>query len=168
MTDPESAFVERLGLVVEAKGLPRTAGRMIGFFLLTDGAHSLDDIADRLQVSKASVSTNARTLEQTGILERTSSPGDRRDYYRIAEDCWERMFEVARQRMQEMHRVLTEALASLPEDLEAGRARVREIQLFYGFMLDDLEAKVERWRSYLASEAGAGAGVAGGALSEGT
>lgn len=167
MTDAVTAFIERLGLVVEEHGLPRTAGRMIGLFLVNEGPRSLDDIATVLQVSKASVSTNARLLERRGMLVRTSSPGDRRDYYQMSENCWEQMFEVGWRRMQQVHRVLAEGLASLPDELASARARVREAQLFYGFLLEtDLEGKIEEWRGYRASKGRTGA-AGGDASSEG-
>src|SRR5690554_5102322 len=80
-------FVERMGLMMEADGMRRIAGRLYGFLLVHDEAYSLDELAERLKVSKASVSTNARFLEQVGILERMSTPGDRRDYYRMGSEA---------------------------------------------------------------------------------
>ena len=53
-------FVERMGLTLEGEGLPRIAGRLFGFLLVHPEAYSLDELAERLQVSKASISTNAR------------------------------------------------------------------------------------------------------------
>lgn len=82
----EERFVERWGRFFEADAAPRTAGRLLGLMLLTPGELTLDEIAERLQVSKASVSTNARLLESWGALERTSHLGDRRDFYRVGHD----------------------------------------------------------------------------------
>ncbi len=67
-------FVERMGLMLEEDGMPRIAGRMFGYLLVHEGPFSLDELAERLQVSKASISTNARLLEQLGMLERISAP----------------------------------------------------------------------------------------------
>jgi biotin operon repressor len=77
-------FVERMGLEAERDGLPRIAGRILGFLITADAPASLDQIADALQVSRASVSTNCRLLEQIGAAERVSLPGDRKDYYELA------------------------------------------------------------------------------------
>jgi DNA-binding transcriptional regulator GbsR (MarR family) len=63
-------FIERMGLALEADGLPRIAGRIFGLLLVSEDACSLDDLACDLKVSKASVSTNARMLEQRAVLER--------------------------------------------------------------------------------------------------
>src|SRR5215210_7376371 len=76
-------FVERMGLVLEADGLPRIAGRIFGLLLVSEEARSLDDLASELRVSKGSASTNARLLEQRGLLERVCRPADRRDYYAV-------------------------------------------------------------------------------------
>ena len=77
-------LIERVGVLSETEGLPRIAGRIFGLLLVTPGECSLDDMAETLGVSKASISTDARRLEQYGIVVRTSRPGDRRDYYAIA------------------------------------------------------------------------------------
>jgi DNA-binding transcriptional regulator GbsR (MarR family) len=100
-TAPEAEFVEKLGRLVEEDGGPRISGRVLGLLLLSPGEMPLDEIAERLRVSKASVSTNARMLEQFGIVERTSHPRDRRDFYRVAPDAALRMLE---RRMQWLHR----------------------------------------------------------------
>ena len=59
-------FIERMGLALESDGLPRIAGRIFGLLLVSEDARSLDDLAAELRVSKGSVSTNARLLEQRG------------------------------------------------------------------------------------------------------
>ena len=102
-------FVERMGLMSEADGLPRIAGRIFGHLLLTPGECSLDDIAVDLGVSRASVSNDARRLMQLGILERRSRPGDRRDYYRVAPDAFRRSIETRIQRLREFHALIDEA-----------------------------------------------------------
>ena len=101
-------FIEKMGLFFEADGAPRISGRILGLLLLTPGDCSLDDLADELQVSKASVSTNARLLESWGAVERTSRPGDRRDYYRIADDVEARMLERRLERMRSMRGLIEE------------------------------------------------------------
>ena len=77
-------FVEHMGILGEDGHMPRIAGRLYGLFLIETEPLSLRDLADRLQVSKASVSTNTRLLAAAGMIERVSMPGDRQDYYRFA------------------------------------------------------------------------------------
>jgi DNA-binding transcriptional regulator GbsR (MarR family) len=138
-------FVERMGLHMEAEGMSRSAGRIFGHMLLAEAACSLDELAETLQMSKASVSTNARLLEQVGLLERTSEPGDRRDFYRMHGDAWERMLLMARRRWEVLSGMLKQAETALPADAP-GRARLCEAARFHALLLEEADALLERWR----------------------
>lgn len=147
MTESAQQFIERMGLIAEEEGFPRISGRILGLLLVREEPFSLDQLAETLQVSKASISTNARLLEQLGVLERISSPGDRRDFYRLGEDPWKRMFEVARRRLERMHDVLTEGQRALAPNPNDGCRRIQEWRGFYAFLLHDLEGRIERWHT---------------------
>ena len=99
-------FVELMGRHLEEEGMPRIAGRLMGALILNEEAASLDDLADQLQVSKASISSNARLLENWGIAERITLPGDRRDFYRLSPNAEERSL----QRTLERHRLMLQRL----------------------------------------------------------
>lgn len=150
MTEGAREFIERLGIVAEEQGIPRIGGRMLGYLLLQEEQRSLEQIAEDLQVSKASISLNGRWLERLGVVERVGSPGDRRDFYRIVDQPWERIYAVAQQRMQRTHDVLELGMSLLGEDEVVGRRRLMEWQWFHAFMLDDFITKLERWREFRA------------------
>ena len=149
MHEAARKFVERMGLMMEAEGLPRIAGRLYGFLLLHEEAFTLDELADRLQVSKASVSTNARLLEQVGILERITEPGDRRDYYRMGPDAMERSLRTAQRKWRAMQVMFDETSAALPEEMDVGRRRLAEATRFHQLMIDGVERLIEQWREAL-------------------
>jgi DNA-binding transcriptional regulator GbsR (MarR family) len=155
MHEAAQDFVERMGLHLEADGLPRSAGRIFGHMMLADAACSLDDLAEALQVSKASVSTNARLLEQIGLLERTIEMGDRRDFYRMRGDAWERMLLLARKRWEATQSLLSQARSALPEEMVAARSRVCEAARFHALLMDEADSLLERWRD-MKAEAVAG------------
>lgn len=67
-------------------GLGRIVGQMLVYLYLWDGDCSLDQIAGELGLSKAAVSVSARQLEHLGMIRRTWREGDRRKYYRTAEN----------------------------------------------------------------------------------
>src|SRR5215216_906557 len=93
-------FIERFGVLWEEDGLPRIAGRIFALALITEDSLSLDEIANRLAVSKASVSNDTRLLERMGFIERVSRPGDRKDYYQSTERSFERAIA---ERIRRMH-----------------------------------------------------------------
>jgi DNA-binding transcriptional regulator GbsR (MarR family) len=150
-------FVERMGLHLEADGMPRSAGRIFGYMMLAESASSLDDLAEALQISKASISTNARLLEQVGLLERTIEVGDRRDFYRMRPDAWERMLLLARRRWETLQELFAQARAALPPELEAGRHRICEAAGFHALLMEEADSLLERWREMKAKQAGVNA-----------
>jgi len=95
-------FIESMGRQFEEDGAPRIAGRLFGLLMVQEQPCSLDDVAEQLQVSKGSASSNARLLEQLGIAERVTRAGDRRDYYQISPDIGERTLERAVQGLGRM------------------------------------------------------------------
>ena len=141
-----SDFIEKFCMVAEQDGFPRIAGRIMGFLMINEGPYTLDEMADDLQISKTSASTNARLLEQQGVIEKVVKSGDRRDFYRLADDHWERMFDIAMKRMQKFHDVLDKTIESLPTDQEYGRKRLSEAQRFHAFILNNFEHRIEEWR----------------------
>src|SRR5687768_15288836 len=150
----ETDLIEKFGLTFEQEGLPRIAGRIIGFLMLQGNPCTLDDLAEHLQISKTSASTNTRLLEQHGIVERTAKAGDRRDYYQLAGDYGERMFSMAKLRIQRFYQLLTEAVDEQGEADTGSRSRLRNMQRFYEFLLTDLDDSVVRWRSFQSGDAG--------------
>ena len=146
MNEAAERFIERMGFMLEDEGMPRIAGRLLGFLMLEEGAFSLDQLAAALQVSKASISTNARLLEAHGLIERAGSPGDRRDFYRLGNDPWDRMLQVGARKWEAARQMFTESEAALPEEMEVGRRRLVEAEQFHLLMIDEAERLLERWR----------------------
>lgn len=132
-------FIERMGLILEADGAPRIAGRMLGFLLLEPGECSLDDIAEQLQVSKGSVSTNARLLETFGAIEKVTRPGDRRDYYRIADNMHVRIMERRLERMRQVRDLLADAEQTVIVDEPAVYERLRSFHMAHNYIIGKLE-----------------------------
>jgi DNA-binding transcriptional regulator GbsR (MarR family) len=142
----DTNFIEKFCIVAEQDGFPRIAGRIMGFLLLNEGPFTLDELADQLQISKTSASTNARLLEQHGVIERVVKAGDRRDFYRLAEHHWERMFDVVRKKLQRFQAMLDETIDALPREQTYGRKRLRETQRFHAFILEKLNEHIDEWR----------------------
>ena len=144
--DPAIArFIERMGLDAEGDGFPRIAGRVAGLLVASATPSSLDDIAETLQVSRASVSTNCRLLENLGIADRVSLPGDRRDYYEISKNFPDRFFEVVRAQLDRKVRIAEETLAELAEGETIVRTRMEIYRHLHDFMRAELDAMVPRW-----------------------
>jgi DNA-binding MarR family transcriptional regulator len=140
----EKWFIERVGVAAETDGLSRIAGRLFGALMLSEEPRSLDDLAEALQVSKASVSVEARRLLDRGVSERLSRPGDRRDYYQLAPDFFARLIRHRASRWSE--------LRALAGELRRGggltpvvRRRMAYVDDVHAFVLARVEAALRDW-----------------------
>ena len=129
--DPTEEFIERMGLMTQVDGGPRIAGRMLGLAIVENKAMSLQEIAERLQVSKASVSTNARALAQAGLLRLTTRPGSREDLYELPPDPYRQLIRTITKSMQEKAAAIDEVEAKFSDDQADIRQRVRNLADFY-------------------------------------
>lgn len=129
--DGVSRFIEQMGLSTQADGVPRIAGRIFGYFVIHGGPISFTQLAQELQVSRASVSTNVRILASIGFIERVALPGDRQDYYQLAASPFLRMIESYLLRMQRMQGILDAAISSIPQHMQETHQRLRQMGHFY-------------------------------------
>jgi DNA-binding transcriptional regulator GbsR (MarR family) len=144
--EAQSKIIEKFGLSFEEVGMPRIAGRIAGYMMLHEGSCSHDDQAETQQISKTSASTNTRLLVQKGLLDHVTRPGDRKDYYELTDEPASRMFEMVKQKMLRMHNLLSEATSTLPNTRTRSRAKLRDMQTFFEFMLDDIDERMQRWQ----------------------
>lgn len=144
--DPASAeFVEEMGLIFQAEGLPRIAGRIFGRLVLCGGPFSLSDLALHLKASRGSISTNTRLLENIGLIERTGVAGDRQGYYRLAPDPYTRLLEGSIQRITKAHETVRRAQQRVPKGQTAAHGRLEELGDFYSKTITGFEAILEKF-----------------------
>lgn len=74
------------GRMSQNLGLGRIPGQILVFIYLTPDEKSLDEIEIGLGLSKASVSVAIRQLERLGMVTRVWKKGDRKSYYRTADN----------------------------------------------------------------------------------
>ena len=124
---PCREFVERMATVLEQEGFPRIGGRVFGLLLISENDLSLDEIAEALQVSKASASINTRMLEQRGSIEKVSHRGDRRDFYRVVPDLFERTMQQRLARWQKIHALLGDSMSlGVPQTVKTRMSHFRK------------------------------------------
>jgi DNA-binding transcriptional regulator GbsR (MarR family) len=119
LEDIQNDFIDTSGEWAERYGLTRVAGLLKGLLLLSRRPMSLDDMAERLEVSKASVSTNIRLLERWKAVRRVFNRGDRKNYYELRGDLWEIETEI-------VSIVLTEELGRFAELMDRWKGDLAE------------------------------------------
>lgn len=133
-------FIEKVGLRAQADGLPRIAGRLMAFLVIHGGPFSLSELAASLQISRASVSTNGRVLANLGILEKVGVPGERQDYYKLAEKPYVELMNGYIERMRQSVTVVDDLETVVHDQAkpDAGMIkRVSEMKAFYEKAIDN-------------------------------
>jgi DNA-binding transcriptional regulator GbsR (MarR family) len=143
--DPLDEFVEQMGLFAQEDNQPRISGRIVGLFLAEDRVMGLRELAERLQVSRASVSTNVRNLAQFGFLERVAVPGDRQDYYRLSPNRYARMMAILMGRMRRTSEIINGIADRVGPDNAAAAARLKEFARFQQAAAENLADFVRRY-----------------------
>ena len=142
------AFIERMGLITESDGLSRIAGRLFGALLLADEPRSLDALAEQLDVSKASVSTEARRLVERGVAERIGKTGDRRDYYALTPDFFAQIVRFRLNRWSGLHRLIRDMEADSGGEPRVVRERFSYIDDVHAFVLSRVEDALAEWSAH--------------------
>ncbi len=85
-SEARERLVELGGRTAQDLGLGRIAGQLLAYLYFQPAECSLDQIEQDLGLSKAAVSTAARQLEAFGLIRQVWKRGDRRNYYRTADN----------------------------------------------------------------------------------
>ena len=137
-----ASTLEGLGQLASYFGFNRVMGQLYGALLLSPQPQSLDDLMARVSVSKASVSTYMRTLEQMGMAREAWVKDDRRKYYRAETDFWRILSNILSSRElrdvnQALH-VLRENTTSLQQTIPEMADQDQTLAAYYIERLDQL------------------------------
>jgi len=140
------SFVEELGLFFEQSGMPRMAGRILGWLLLSDPPHqSLNELAEALIASKGSISTTTRLLVQIGLIERISLPGVRHSYFRIRPSASQHLLKQGAEQVTILRKLAERGLELLEDKASLTRQGLEEMRDMYTFFEREYPALLERW-----------------------
>lgn len=91
-------FIEIWGAMGSFWGINNSVARIHGLLIITDRAWCIDEIVDRLQISKSNVSTSLKELRSWNVIRKILKPDDRREFYICEPNAWEMLFNIMRQR----------------------------------------------------------------------
>ncbi|XWX05227.1 helix-turn-helix domain-containing protein [Aggregatilineales bacterium SYSU G02658] len=144
------SMLDGLGQLADYFGFSKVMGQLYGTLLLNDGPLSLDDIMQRLNISKANVSMNIRSLELLGFVRQVWVRGGngRRKYYEAETDFWKiltnvisgremrdiaRTIEVLDDNSQRLFRAMPEMTEAEQETARLYVQRMAQLQVMFRF-----------------------------------
>ena len=122
-------FLDRISTACKKFGLNHVMAQLYAILYFSGKPLSLNDMMDRLKISKASTSINIRALERYGAVKRVWVKGSRKDYYEADGDIYkvvtERIRSMAKSRLSEVNDMIKSSYAMLgsvspQNDEEAG------------------------------------------------
>ncbi len=139
----ETIIIDGLGKLASYFGFSKAMGQLFGVLMLSPAPLSLDDLMDRLGISKASVSTHMRSLEHMGIVREVWIKDDRRKFYRTEHDFWRMISNILQSRelrdVNEALRVLDDNAGQLQQALPEMNDNDRALAEFYIERLGQLQ-----------------------------
>ncbi|GJJ22565.1 hypothetical protein MTY414_62380 [Mycolicibacterium mageritense] len=149
VTPEEGEFVDRMGLFMELLGASRTMGRLYGWLMICDPPQqSLTALAKSLAVSKASVSTVARQLQEGGLIERLPS-STRQHVYRVRPGGFTSVMDAQLSRMKLGIDAAEFGLSLVGDDRAEQRERLEDFRDFCEFSTQAYHDELIRlWTDY--------------------
>ncbi|MBI5235032.1 MAG: transcriptional regulator [Deltaproteobacteria bacterium] len=96
--DVVDRFVASWGMMGSVWGVNTSVARVHALLITSDEPLSLDDISERLKISRGNANTCLRELRNWAVICLVKKPGDRRDYYVSESDIWRMSFAIMRGR----------------------------------------------------------------------
>ena len=142
----EEQFVEEVGIFFKRNGLPRMAGRIFGWLMISGTSYqSVGEITEALTVSKGSVSAMTRHLIQIGLIERLSRLGVRHDYFQIRTDAWHYFIKQNLQRLTVLRKLAEHGLELMEGKAPLTQQRLEEMRNMCAFFERESLAVLEGW-----------------------
>ena len=154
LQEVEDRFVDLWDTMSGLWGISPTMARIHGLLYITGAALSMDDIMERLAISRGNVSMNLSKLVEWGLVRRVHKKRDRKEYFESLHDVWEMFTLVAAQRKRRELDPIINTLRRCKEELspetlganaeeDAARARAQRITDLLKFLtlVDSLAQK---------------------------
>ena len=130
-------------------------GKIVALLIASPEPLSLDDISAQLQMSKGPVSQIARKLKEHRLIEKVWIPGERRDFYRAADDIFGQAFANYAASMKRNKQIAADFEQQIGDfehqDAQTRHllARMQEMKTFYEAMEAHNRAFLESWQQHI-------------------
>jgi len=131
------SMLDGLGQLSDYFGFGKVMGQMYAAMLLSDRPLCLDDLVERLDISKANASINMHTLETMGMVRQVWVRGSsgRRKFYGAETDFWQIITNILKGReMRDVDRaigVMDDNIKRLTAEIESMSEQDRELAQLY-------------------------------------
>jgi len=141
----QDVFLEKINKICRDFGLNNIMAQLYAILYFSNKALSLNDMVDRLKISKGSASINIRALARYGAVRNVWIKGSRRDFYEaetnISKVIIDRVKSMAERRISEVSDIIKSSSEALDlvhpstkeekESVEIFKSRLNELRKLY-------------------------------------
>ncbi len=138
------SIMDRFGIYFDEVGLNKTYGRLFGFFMTTNEPVSMNQLVEKLQISKSTASVEIRRLLSMGAIEKVLLPDSRADFYQLKKDIWVQNLKQKNRDIKKLQSIISEIPDEQLEDLN----HLKEMANYCLFIESELEAIVQKYIAY--------------------
>lgn len=146
-------YIEQTGLFYEKYGLPKMAGRILGYLIISETKYnSFDDVQTALKASKGSISANIHLLLNQNMIEKHMRTGDRKSYYAIAYDSLSNIIEAKVKSVSEFKEIFRKGLELNPDQSSGNYQTLETILKYYEFLEEEIPLLRIKWEDKLKNQ----------------
>ncbi|MEE1815078.1 helix-turn-helix domain-containing protein [Streptomyces sp. SP18ES09] len=146
-----SAFEETFTTVMMASGMPKMMARVMACLTLSDaGSLTAAELADRLQVSPASISKAVAFLDSQNLIRRERDDR-RRERYTVDDDVWYQAMTASARSIAQIVETARQGVTVLGSGTPAGH-RLENVARFLDFVSESTARAAEQARAVLHSK----------------
>lgn len=137
-------IMDKFGIYFDEVGLSKTYGRLFGFFMTTNEPVSMNQLVEKLQISKSTASVEIRRLLSMGAIEKVLLPNNRADFYQLKKNIWVQNLEQKKRDIKKLQSIIKEIPEQQLEDLN----HLKEMANYCLFIESELEEIVQKYITY--------------------
>ncbi|MBX0331834.1 MarR family transcriptional regulator [Pontibacter sp. HSC-14F20] len=146
LSEQQLSLIEEFGIYQENNGFQPAVARVMGLLLVSDRAElTFDDISETLNISKSATSNALNMLLNTGHIEYTTFPGDRKRYFRIKSSNWRDLFSKKMEDLSHLNGLLKRVMEVRKRENPIYDTKLNDFISFLDYMKNKLPDLIDEW-----------------------
>jgi DNA-binding transcriptional regulator GbsR (MarR family) len=146
LNEQQLSLIEEFGIYQENNGFQPAVARVMGLLLVSDRAEiTFDEISEALSISKSATSNALNMLLNTGHIEYTTFPGDRKRYFRIKSSNWREFFVKKMEDLSYLNGLLKRVMEVRKRDNPIYDAKLNDFISFLDYMKNRMPSLINEW-----------------------
>lgn len=147
LNEEQLSLIEEFGVYQENNGFQPAVARVMGLLLVCDRPElTFDEISEALIISKSATSNALNMLLNTGHIEYTTFPGDRKRYFRIKSSNWSEFFVKKMEDLSYLNALLKRVLEVRKRDNPVYDEKLNDFISFLDYMKNRMPSLIEEWQ----------------------